>query len=206
MEAIGANAAAGPLPRQSSRVDRLLSRMRAGDREAVGEFVTLYGDRVRRRVRGQLGPAVRRLFDSLDILSTVARRLDGLVRSNRLRADDEGELWSLVFRMATNAVIDKRRVCRRLTGVEGPDAPFADALLRRLRQADEEHDLGGELELDRLLRAVPDETDRRILELWLRDVPHVAIATALDIPAGTVRGRWTRIKQRLGPVIDTALN
>jgi len=167
----------------SDRVESLLRRMQAGDREAVGEFIERYGDRVRRRVRGQLGPSVRRLFDSLDILSTVARRLDGLVRSNQLQADTQGQLWTLVFRIATNAVIDRRRVYQRLQGVEGPDAPFAISLRKRLESAEHERgEEGCELELDRVLRAVPDETDRQILELWLRDMSHVAIANVLELP------------------------
>ena len=63
-----------------SDLDSLVSRMAAGDREAVGTFLSLYGPMIRRRVRGKLRMSVRRLFDSQDILSTVGRRLDTIVR------------------------------------------------------------------------------------------------------------------------------
>lgn len=183
----------------------LLARMQEGDREAVGEFIDRYGERIRRRVRGKLGPAMRRVFDSQEILSTVARRLDEIVREGRLRACEEGQLWSLVQQIAHNAVIDKVRVFERLRRVEGGDEAFAHELLRDLEDADRAGDDGGEVRLERLLRALPDPEDRQILELWLRDVPQVAIARALGMPDGTVRRRWSGIKGRLVPRIEQGM-
>ena len=97
-------------------VQLLLDRMRSGDRVAAAVFITRYGSRIRRRIHGKLSPAMRRIFDSQDILSTLGRRLDQYVRFGRLAAASEDELWALVFRMAENAVIDKARVFRRLHG------------------------------------------------------------------------------------------
>ncbi len=65
----------------------LLDRVRGGDREASAEFISRYGPRIRRRVRGKLSPAMRRLFDSQEILATVARRLDQMVASGERRAE-----------------------------------------------------------------------------------------------------------------------
>ena len=67
-------------------LDTLIARMRAGDRAAAAAFITQYGDRVRRRVSGKLSPAMRRLFDSQEIMSTVARRLDHCVSGGELAA------------------------------------------------------------------------------------------------------------------------
>ena len=183
------------------RADALLGRMRGGDRDAVGEFIDRYGDRIRRRVRGKLGPAMRSVFDSQEILSTVARRLDELVCAQRLEAREEDQLWALVYRIATNAVIDKARVFKRLRRVEGVDRVFARHLLDDLSQADRTGQHGGELRIEAMLRALSDPIDRQILEMWLRDVPQVGIARALGMPAGTVRRRWIGIKARLGPRI-----
>jgi hypothetical protein len=71
--------------------DALLARMRAGDRDAAAAFVTRYGTRIRRRLRGKMSPSIRRLFDSQELMSTVARRLDAFVRSGRLAAVSEGQ-------------------------------------------------------------------------------------------------------------------
>lgn len=185
----------------SADASTLLARMQRGDREAVGEFIDRYGERIRRRVRGKLGASMRRVFDSQEILSTVARRLDEIVCDRRLEAGEEAQLWSLVYRIAGNAVIDKSRVFTRLRRVEGGDESFARELLGRLESAEREGGEGTEIHLERMLRVLTDPIDRQILEMWLRDVPHVAIARSLGIPSGTVRRRWGQIKSRLAPLL-----
>ncbi|MFM9994440.1 MAG: hypothetical protein ACKVU4_01420, partial [Phycisphaerales bacterium] len=64
--------------------EALLQRMRRGDRAAAGEFVNRYGSRLLRRIRSKLSQPMRRVFDSVDILSTLARRLDRFVSSGQL--------------------------------------------------------------------------------------------------------------------------
>ncbi len=190
---------AGGLEGGSSPVEPavLIRRMREGDRDAVGEFIARYGDRIRRRVRGRLSPGMRRVFDSHEILSTVARRLDELVSARQLRASEEGELWALVLRIARNAVVDKARLLERLRRAEGVDRQLAEELRAELERADAARAGGGDDRLRALVGSIEDDTDRRILEMWLREVPHVAIARALGLPAGTVRRRWAGIRATL---------
>src|SRR5690606_928250 len=107
-------------------------------------FIMTYGSRIRRRIRGKLGPSMRRLFDSQEILSTLGRRLDIYVRDQKLDATEENQLWTLVFRMAENAMVDKTRIYQRLQSVEGSDSVFAHDLLARLRRADAERIDGAE--------------------------------------------------------------
>lgn len=183
----------------------LLARMRAGDREAVGEFINRYGNRIRRRVRGKLNPAMRRVFDSQEILATVARRLDKLVYERRITADEDAQLWTLVANIARNATIDKVRLFQRLRRVENDDRAFAQSLLHDLETAGRSDSDGCEIHIERLLRAIPDSTDRQILELWLRGIPCVAIAQSLRIPPGTVRRRWGDIKRKLIPSLERDL-
>ena len=178
-------------------VPELLVQMRSGDRRAAAEFITRYGSRIRRRIRGKLSPAMRRIFDSQEILSTVGRRLDQFVRYGRIEAASEGELWALVFRMAENAIVDKARVFRRLRRVEDEDGAFAHDLARRLRQAARAQKAGVEIELVRVLEHVPDPVDRQILSLWLVGTEHAAIADHMELAAATVRKRWQRIKETL---------
>ena len=178
-------------------VPELLRRMRAGDREAAAIFMTRYGSRIRRRIRGKLSPAMRRIFDSQEILSTLGRRLDLYVRQGRLDAATEGQLWALVFRMAGNAVVDKARVFRRLQQVEDEDGPFAQELSSRLRQAQRGRKAGLEIEIDRALSVLRDRTDRQILSLWLVGTSHTVIAEHVHLAGTAVRKRWQKIKSEL---------
>lgn len=186
-----------PGPEQLPTVERLLRRMQDGDRDAVGAFITQYGARIRRRIRGKLGPAMRRIFDSQEILSTVGRRLDLYIRSGRLDATTEQQLWALVFRMANNAVIDKSRVFRRLQRVESEDGPLAQSLLAHLRRAERRGPTEPEIEIEKVLDLVPDPTDRQILCLWLAGTRLNVIAICVDLAPTAVRKRWQGIRQRL---------
>ncbi|TVQ53549.1 MAG: sigma-70 family RNA polymerase sigma factor [Phycisphaerales bacterium] len=178
-------------------IDVLLTRMRAGDREAAAQFIQVYGSRVRRRVRGKLGRPMRRLFDSQEILSTVSRRLDDYVRGGKLEAVREEQLWALVFRMAENALVDKSRIFQRLQRVEDCDGPFARDMLRRLEDAEAQQSDGAQIEVDQALRCLDDLTDRQILTLWLNGDSHNAIAQHVGIAPTAVRKRWQKIKGRL---------
>lgn len=178
-------------------IDDLLLRMRSGDRDAAAEFLMRYGSRVRRRIRGKLGPTIRRLFDSMEILSTLGRRLDLYVMSGRLQVASESQLWSLLFKMADRAMIDKARVYKRLQAAEGEDSDFARDFNRRLHEADNEQTSGVELEIENCLKALSDPRDRRILSLWLAGEPYAVIAEYVDLEPANVRKKWEFIKARL---------
>ena len=184
---------------ESSRlsIEDLLLRMKAGDRSAAGEFVVRYGSRIRRRVRGKLGPSIRRLFDSLEIMSTLGRRLDMYVMSGRLQVANEDQLWSLLFKMADNALIDKARLFKRLQGAEGEDSDFAYELNNRLRRLERDEDIPVEFEIDNCLRAIDNPVDRQILSLWLTGESHVSIGRIVEIAPTGVRKRWENIKSQL---------
>ena len=190
----------------------LIERMRSGDRRAAAVFVLEYGPRVRRRLRGKLSRAMRRVFDSQDLMSTLARRLDAFVLAGRLRATTEGQFWSLVFQMAEHALIDKARVLRRLRAAEGEDGPLARALEARVRGAGTEgravggggggggevdEDSGAALELAATFDMLPDSTDRAILSLWLNGTPHAVTADCVGLSPAAVRQRWMGIRARI---------
>lgn len=175
----------------------LLERVRQGDREAGAAFIRKYGSRIRRRVRGKLSPAMRRLFDSQEILSTVARRLDALVATGQIHAVSDGQVWSLVFTIAENSLVEKARVYRGLRAKEGEDSALAERILARLRESEREHSDGPELEIDRALRSLGDRVDREILSLWLMGRDASSIAIAVDMSPSAVRKRWERIREQL---------
>lgn len=137
---------------------------------------------------------MRRLFDSQEILSTLGRRLDRYVEAGRLEAASEQQLWSLVFRMADNAVIDKARVFRRLERSEREDGPVAQELSRRLHSAERRRPDGFEIEIERAVASLPDPVDRQILYFWLADMPQSEIAEFVDLAPTAVRKRWQKIR------------
>jgi DNA-directed RNA polymerase specialized sigma24 family protein len=176
---------------------QLLGRMRSGDREAAAEFVQRFAMRIRRRARGKLGPAMRRLFDSQEILSTLGRRLDAFIRSGRLRATTELELWTLVCRIADNAVVEKARVFRSLQAKEGRGSPLAHRMLQQFRDAERATPDGPEMEMDRALRSVRSEIDREILGMWLNGTRLNEVAESMGMAPTAIRKRWQGIREQL---------
>lgn len=181
------------------RASDLLARMQAGDREAAALFMDRFEPRVRRRIRRRLNRVVRRLFDSQDLLSTVCRRLDRYVRSGRLTATTEAELWSFVNRVVENAFIDKSRAydrMRRSEGAEGaadrPHTCASDSTPAENAQNQDDH----AMIRDRISR-IADPMDREITDLWIRGTPHGVIADLLGVSPARVRKRWQRIRQTL---------
>lgn len=176
-------------------LDALVERVRAGDREAFAIFLQTYGERIRARVRLRLSPSVRRLADSQDMMSTVARRLDRFVRDGRIRASGADELFSLVLTTAHNAILEKHRLVRRLQRVEGPDAAWARPLISALRDDD------AAVALDPLigdaLNALSSDTDRAILSRWLAGDTLASCGAALGLSPEATRQRWRAMRLTL---------
>jgi DNA-directed RNA polymerase specialized sigma24 family protein len=163
----------------------LLWAMRSGDRDAAAAFITRYGPRLRRRVRGKLSRAMRRVLDSQDILSTVGRRLDGYVRTGSLAAQSVGELWSLVLTMAEHAVVDRALEVQRQWRATR-EMPLE-------RTSGHDRTAASPLPLDRAMETVTDEKNRQILSLWLDGSSHGLIAARLGLSHAAVRQRWHRM-------------
>jgi len=183
--------------RDGVTVETLLDKMRAGDRAAAALFVTRYGPRIRRRIRGKLGPAMRRIFDSQDILSSVGRRLDAFIRGRKLTAKNEQELWGLVHRIASRVLIDKARIFYHVQETEREDSAFAYMLASRLREAERSSTAGTEIELEQVFELVGDQTDCTILYHWLEGKSYGAIAEIVNLTPAYVRKRWERLKAGL---------
>lgn len=184
-------------------LESMLARVRAGDREAAAEVMQRYGPILRRRFRHKLGRSLRRLFDSQELSSTVARRFDQFVRSGKVRAETPGQLVALIEQIANNALARKIRVMENLQRVEcGDDSTLASALLQRLREADRAGPEEAELEIDRILRALESPEEREMLSLWLGGSSHGVIATHLDISPAAARKRWERLRRRLRDLIE----
>lgn len=166
----------------------LVSRLRTGDREAVGEFIARFGDRIRFRVRDKIAAGVRRVCDSQDLVSTVARRLDDLVLHRRLRARNDAQLWELIMSLAAEALDEQREQVDGGPATAIPPAPPPPSPPRP-----EVHPT----DMRRLAAALDEETDRTILTMRVQGAPHDAIGRAVDMRPEAVRMRWSRIRKRL---------
>lgn len=175
----------------------MLVRMRSGDRAAASEFLSAFGDQIRRRIHGKLAGGVRRVFDSQEIMSTLGRRLDRLVLSGELRAIATPQLWALIFKIIDVAVMDKVRVFSRLQAAEGEDSSFATDFARRMKERERADVLGPELELEAAFGCLRSDTDRKVLELWLNGAAHAEIAETIHTSVDAVRQRWRSIRDRL---------
>lgn len=172
----------------------LLERMRRGDRSAASEFVLAYGPLIRGRFRNRLSPRMRSYFDSLDLVSTVARRLDQYIASHEVDCQSPGQLFGLVFDIARASCVDKHRVLARLDRTEGPDSPVADALRQRLRSPGGRRATEAPFELDTLLRKLPDPEDAELVLLWLDDRTFDEIGASLGMSGDAAKKRWYRLR------------
>lgn len=182
--------------------NELIRRIQHGDRDALGEFVIRYGPLIRRRIAGKLGPRMRRVMDSADILSTVLRRLDLYAHGHSIRAGSEAELWALIMRVADAAVLQKLRLVSRLGRVESEDAPLAAQMLTRLRAGsnDESHD--HERLIDRSFAAIEPREDQTILWLWLSGMELRMIASIIGRTPESTRKRWELIRKRVRATLE----
>ncbi len=174
-----------------------IDRIRTGDRNAAAEFLTQNEALIRRRYRQKLGRAMRRLCDSQELVSTIARRLDRLVSTGGVRAESERQLWALIFTIGDHALADKSRILAHLEHVEGPDSELAREWRIRFARAERSSPEGMEGELDAMLRRLEIPLDRQILSMWLMGIEHAVIAEELSMEAPAVRKRWERICDRL---------
>jgi len=183
----------------------LFLRLCDGDRDAVAQYVLSNSGLIRRRIRGRLGPAMRRIFESEDIVSTVGRRLDDYVRNGSLDIRSEPEMLALIMKIASNAIVDKAKIVARLRNVEQHEEVFARQMLRQLEQSALPGDNTPWFEstLDRTLQAMDNDIDRKILWMWLMGWRLRDIAASLSMNDGAVRQRWSRIKERLRPLLES---
>ncbi len=175
------------------RAHHLLERMRGGDRDAAAEFMLVYGPRIRRRFRSLISRAMHRIFDTEDLLSTVARRLDEIVLRRRLQARSVEELWSLIARISTNSASRRALECPRETRLPGrhaiPAEPVdAPAALAAREQAD--------LVADACAQRVGPR-DHDLVRWRLERRPFGQIASLMGIETPTARKRWERIAAAL---------
>jgi len=168
----------------------IVSRARAGDRDAFGELVDRYQDAVRRVARAVLHDADEADDAAQDAFLSVLVKLAQYDSARPFRP------W--LMRIAANVAIDRKR--RRQVRQGQPLAPEAHShepspLLHAERTALRE----------RLEEALGHLPERYRVALVLYDVEgysHPEIAEILRIPVGTVRSAVFHARRTLRPLLD----
>ena len=182
---------------EGADVTSLVERFRGGDSEAVGEFVTRYGPVIRSHFRRKIGASMHRLVDSQDLLSTISRRLCQRVQNGRVSAEDDRQLWALVYRIGNDALVDRVKIVSRLRALESEGSPFVRGMRDRLDQAGTGSSQEFAEELHRMLGLLSTSADRELLVQWLHGKSLADAGASLGMNAAMARKRWQRIRETL---------
>lgn len=164
----------------------LVGRVRAGDREALAEFVRRYEPLIRARFREQFATSPRGVFDTSDFFATVSRRADAVMGKGAAEGGNEspGELLGRIMRAAASdyarSLEAERRAHRNRIPAEIGSEPT------RTVDRDEKS------VVSRL-----DATDGQIFRLRALGAEHGVVGQALGMTESAVRMRWSRILGRL---------
>ncbi len=165
------------------------------DRTAVAEYILAHSPRIRGVARSKLSAATKSIYDSEEVLSSVLRRVDAIVKNGQMHPRSEAELWALIDAITRNNAINRTKLIERARNLLTEDGPYVYELLKRLNAytGDDE----ATILVYRMMACLPDEIDRRILGLYIRGATHAAVATLLSITAAATRQRWMRIRREL---------
>lgn len=159
-------------------------------RAGVAQILTQHRDELLRRIHTRIGGGTRKITDTEEILSTVARRLDHLIAEGRLEAVSERQLFALIHAITDRTLLEKHKLGSRAqqresaghkTELDDTNQPAPHA--------------GGTLQ--RVLSQVTDPVDRQILDGKARGWSYETLASELGIHEDAVRKRWSRLRQRV---------
>lgn len=179
-----------------------IRRIREGDEEAAGELVRRYEAEIRLEVRSWLrlrNPALRRVFDSMDICQSVLASFFARAAIGEYDLDEPSQLIRLLVGMARNKVAEQarhhqrqRRDVRRTGDVdlEGGMIPHTQATPSRLAS-------GREL-LEKLRQRLSEE-ERSIADLRAKGHDWASVASHLG---GTAEARRKQLARAVARVED----
>lgn len=170
-------------PRSDPRDDATLARAAgAGDRSALEVLLDRHVDRIHAVCRRICGPDDA--FDATqDALISITRSIG--------RFDGGCAFTTWMHRVATNAALDELRRRKRRPDPVAPDPDSVIALISSSRAGDPERAVD-RLDLDAALARLPNEFRVAVVLRDVSDLDYAEIATALEIPIGTVRSRISR--------------
>lgn len=168
----------------------LVTRLRAGDPDAVAALFDRYADRVHQHCR-------RLVADRADAEDATAQTFLEVWRHRHRVREHEGSALPWLYGVATNVCRNQARGRRRHLRAVGRLSPdlahpdHAEAVTDRVTGEQRARDV-----LDALARLPQRERDVVALVAWT-GLTYEQAATALDVPVGTVRSRLSRARRRL---------
>ncbi len=189
-----------------------IRRIRQGDEQAAEELVRRYEAEIRLEVRGWLrlrNPALRRVFDSMDICQSVLASFFARAAVGDFDLDEPPQLIRLLVGMARKKVAEQarhhqrqRRDVRRVGEVDLEMTGAAAATEETPSR------LASGRELLQKFRERLNEEERRIADLRAKGYDWAAVATELGGTADARRKQLARAVARvevdlgLGPALD----
>lgn len=178
----------------------LLSRARRDDPEAVSELCQQYESRLRVVARVLLGPALRPVLDSMDLVQSVHRSLLVGLRAEKFDISTPDNLTALALTILRRKVARHWRRAQRqqrlATGRSSLDllpTILAELVARDAGPAEAAQYHDQVVQLCGLLTA----TEQQILAHRLDGCTTAEIAQKLDLNHVTLRVRLTRLRERL---------
>jgi RNA polymerase sigma-70 factor (ECF subfamily) len=178
----------------------LLSRARQRDAEALDELCRQYEPRLRVVARVMLGPALRPLLDSMDLVQSVHRSLLIGIRDDKFDVSTPENLVALAVTLLRRKAA---RHWRRAQRQQRPRSKCSSVDLLPTILADLTTPEAGPAEvaqyrdqIDRLCREL-DPTERQVLARRLDGYTTAEIAAQLGINHITLRVRLARLRERL---------
>ena len=142
------------------------------------------------RIHRLLGDDARRVTDTDDILSTALRRIDSVIESGNLEAQNERQFYAFVHGVIERTILEKGRKSRSLTARE----KIAQDIRNKLPTPAVEQRVVTADELNRIGQLITDPIDREIILLKGRGSSFVEIAESMQMTSDAVRKRWSRIR------------
>jgi RNA polymerase sigma-70 factor (ECF subfamily) len=178
----------------------LLSRARQRDPEAVGALCQQYEGRLRVVARVLLGPALRPVLDSMDLVQSVHRSLLIGIREEKFDISTPENLVALALTLLRRKVARQWRRVQRQQRLKsgGSSIDLLPKILADLTTPEagpaevaQYHD-----QVEQLCRQL-DPTERYILALRLDGYTTAEIAEQVGLNHITLRVRLTRLRERL---------
>ena len=178
----------------------LLSRARQRDPEAVGALCQQYEGRLRVVARVLLGPALRPVLDSMDLVQSVHRSLLIGIREEKFDISTPENLVALALTLLRRKVARQWRRVQRQQRLKsgGSSIDLLPTILADLTTPEagpaevaQYHD-----QVEQLCRQL-DPTERYILSLRLDGYTTAEIAQQVGLNHITLRVRLTRLRERL---------
>ena len=184
-------------PGNIPKTQQLVALAQRGDASALNQLCSVYGERVRRIVRLQMGAELRSKLDSVDIVQDVL--IQALAHLDDFTSRNEGDFLRWLCRIAENKfrdVRDRFRAAKRdihreipftgeerttdggFVGVAGPlQTTTPSVLLSKKEQLDR---------LERALDSLKPEYREVIVLCWIVLLSHEEIAARLNRSKGAV--------------------